>query len=434
MPLATKTVVGLTAAFVVATLSTLLAALFLPGASMGRGDRATAYLVMFVLIFLACGGPVVIWSLVTAFGIGKTKPAEPKQENAPAPPPIRPRTVFTPPPPPPPEPESAAMSAQADNAQVFLIAFAKQCRRKAHATFDLTNDYLAFGVDLFIAGASEPVCESHGVAAEERRGVLAAALNALDMDARKVESFVARLPEYLLADVRYMEMYTAGRDAMTGHIDGDSDSSESLSLALADWSGTARETVDDSLVTLMFTAVDDLEGITARLGDAQAARITRLLNRIVDAQVESHGGKRVKQTSDGTMAAFSSAAQAVGAAIAIQRAAETLRKDEPDTPLNLRIGMNAGAPVVEDEDYFGNVVQCAARLCAGAEINSIDVTGTIRGLCPNFELAAAFIPRGERELKGFDAPVTVFSVDWTEPSPSDSGDEPSAPESTPPTP
>ena len=435
LPLATKTVVGLTAAFAVATLSTLLAALFLPGTSMGRSDRVTAYLVMFMLIFLACGGPVIIWSLVTAFGINKAKPVEPKQDEAPTPPPIRPRKTVPPqPPPPPPDPEPAPISAQADNAQAFLSAFAKQSRRKANAAFDLTNDYLAFGVDLFVAGASEPVCDYHGVSTDERQTVLTDALTALDLDAKKIDSFVARLPEYLLADVRYMEMYTAGRDAMAGHIDGDSNSSDSLSLALADWSGTTHETTADSLVTLMFTAIDDLDGITGRLGDAASARIARMLNQIVEDQVIGHGGKRVKHTSDGTMAAFSSATQAVNAAIAMQRDAEKLRIKEPDMPLNLRIGMNAGAPVVEDEDYFGTVVQCAARLCAGADINGIDVTETICGLCPDLESTARFIPRGERGLKGFDTAVTVYSVDWKEPKSAVSKADPSSPKSAPPTP
>lgn len=417
LPLASKTIFGLTAAFVVATFLTVLAALFLPTDALGRSGRGMAFVVMFVLIFLACGGPVVVWSIVSGISAQGGSPNR-RKTKAPAPPAgeppprIKSRTEYVPEPPPEPEPEPPSVPPEIEKAREFLSSFAKQCRRRANAAFDLKDDYLGFGVDLFVAGAAEPVCDHHAVQAADRAKVIGAVLTNLGVAPQRAESFAARAGEYLIADVRYMEMFTAGRDAMAGYLNGDSNSFDSLSLALADWSGTPGAKADDSVVTLMFTAIDDLDGLTASRGDEIAAQVARVHHRIASRLIDDHGGKRVKQTSDGVMIAFASAVQAVRAAVAMQRAAARHRAEAPAYAFDLKIGMNAGTPVVEDDDYFGNAVQCAARLCHGAGKNTIVVSGLVRNLCAGYDALPEFVAGGELALKGFEAPVAVFTVHW----------------------
>ena len=52
----------------------------------------------------------------------------------------------------------------------------------------------------------------------------------------------------------------------------------------------------------------------------------------------------------------------------------------PDEPIRVRIGLNAGEPVAEDEDLFGTAVQMAARVCAHAEPGQIVAANVVREL------------------------------------------------------
>jgi class 3 adenylate cyclase len=78
--------------------------------------------------------------------------------------------------------------------------------------------------------------------------------------------------------------------------------------------------------------------------------------------------------------------------------------------LRIRIGIDAGEPVVNNGDLFGTTVQLAHRLCAEAEADGVLVSGVVR------ELAGAdgphFVAIGERRLKGFARRVPVYRFEW----------------------
>jgi class 3 adenylate cyclase len=78
----------------------------------------------------------------------------------------------------------------------------------------------------------------------------------------------------------------------------------------------------------------------------------------------------------------------------------------------VRIGLNAGEPVAEDEDLFGTAVQLAARVCAKAEAGRIFASNVVR------ELAAGkgflFSDQGDVALRGFEDPARVYEVRWRE--------------------
>ena len=158
------------------------------------------------------------------------------------------------------------------------------------------------------------------------------------------------------------------------------------------------------LVTILFT---DMEGSTAqtqRLGDAGAQEVLREHNAVIREALKTHGGSEVKHTGDGIMSSFGSARGAVDCAIAIQRA--LVRGDF----VRVRIGLNAGEPVAEEQDLFGTSVQLAARVCSQAEGGQILASNVVR------ELAAGkgflFSDRGEFALKGFEEPVRLYEVRW----------------------
>jgi hypothetical protein len=78
---------------------------------------------------------------------------------------------------------------------------------------------------------------------------------------------------------------------------------------------------------------------------ATLARVRTLRTDLVEPLAATHGGRLLKTTGDGFLAAFASAVQALRCAIAIQ---EQLNA-EPDG-LRLRIGVHQGEVVAEGDD------------------------------------------------------------------------------------
>ncbi len=70
-----------------------------------------------------------------------------------------------------------------------------------------------------------------------------------------------------------------------------------------------------SLQTIMFTDLESSTALTQRVGDEAAQGVLHDHNEAFRAALSAHGGREVKQTGDGIMAAFPSAVRAVEAAL-----------------------------------------------------------------------------------------------------------------------
>jgi class 3 adenylate cyclase len=160
-----------------------------------------------------------------------------------------------------------------------------------------------------------------------------------------------------------------------------------------------------ALVTILFTDVEGSTALTQQLGDVKAREIFREHERITREALAAHSGSEVKTMGDGFMASFGSAAGALGCAIAIQRAFV-------DQPVKVRIGLNAGEPIAEEEDLFGTSVILAARIAAQAQGGEILASNVVRELVAG--RGFLFADRGERALRGFEDPVKVYEVSWRE--------------------
>ncbi len=156
-------------------------------------------------------------------------------------------------------------------------------------------------------------------------------------------------------------------------------------------------------VTILFTDIEGSTALTQRLGDAGAQELLHTHNASVREALAEHGGSEVKHTGDGIMASFPSASGAVECACAIQRALV-------DGKVRVRIGLNAGEPIAEDDDLFGTAVQLASRICDRAEPGQIFTSDVVRQLVAGkgFEFADA----GAATLKGFEQPVALHEVRW----------------------
>jgi len=184
----------------------------------------------------------------------------------------------------------------------------------------------------------------------------------------------------------------------------------------------------EDIHTVLFTDVEGSTALTDRLGDAKARELLREHERIVRQALKAHGGSEVKTLGDGFMASFSSATKALECAIAMQRAFEernaSLRSQgSPSTDsgrteeIRIRIGLNAGEPIAEDDpdgrgDLFGTAVNMAARIAAQASGSEILVADVVRQLVAGKKFL--FADRGETELRGFEDPARVYEVRWRE--------------------
>ena len=172
--------------------------------------------------------------------------------------------------------------------------------------------------------------------------------------------------------------------------------------------------------TILFTDVEGSTALTDRLGDAKGREVLREHERIVRECLAAHGGAEVKTMGDGFMASFASATRALECAVAIQRAFAEWNAGvgaRHASPLQVRIGLNAGEPIAEEDpsgrgDLFGTAVIAAARIAAQAQGGEILVSDVVRQLVAG--KGFLFASRGKTALRCFDDPVEVYEVRWTE--------------------
>ena len=149
------------------------------------------------------------------------------------------------------------------------------------------------------------------------------------------------------------------------------------------------------VVTFLFT---DVEGSTRRW-EADADNMRAALaahDEVLRKAMEAHDGFLFKHTGDGVCAAFASPRSAVDAAVAAQRALE----------LPVRMGLATGEAELRDGDYFGAVLNRAARAMAAGHGGQILLTESTAVLLTGVDL----IDLGPRRLRDVPMPVGVFQV------------------------
>ena len=177
----------------------------------------------------------------------------------------------------------------------------------------------------------------------------------------------------------------------------------------------APATTSPAVHTILFTDVEGSTALTDRLGDSAARELLREHENITREALKAHGGSEVKTMGDGFMASFGSATKALECAVAVQRNMEQGTGNM--SGVRVRIGLNAGEPIAEDDpdgrgDLFGTAVIVAARIAAQAEGGEILVSDVVRQLVAGKNFL--FNDRGEQALKGFEEPIRVWGVRWSE--------------------
>jgi Adenylate and Guanylate cyclase catalytic domain/NB-ARC domain len=149
------------------------------------------------------------------------------------------------------------------------------------------------------------------------------------------------------------------------------------------------------VVTFLFT---DVEGSTRRWeADADGMRAALAAHdKALRTAIEAYDGFLFSHTGDGFVAAFASPMSAVNAAIDAQR----------ELQLPVRMGLATGEAELRDGDYFGTVLNRAARVMAAGHGGQILLAESTAGLVSGVDL----LDLGPRRLRDVPTPVGVFQV------------------------
>jgi TolB-like protein/class 3 adenylate cyclase len=151
--------------------------------------------------------------------------------------------------------------------------------------------------------------------------------------------------------------------------------------------------------------------------EATHAKFTVLLEGSIAPAISEHGGRIVKNTGDGLLAEFSSAVEAVRAAVQFQAHIKELTiADEEDRRIAFRVGINVGDVIVEPHDVFGDGVNIAARLESIAEPGSICISSSAYDYIQG-KVGVEFADLGEQDLKNIARPVRAYAMVRDGPSP-----------------
>jgi class 3 adenylate cyclase len=212
--------------------------------------------------------------------------------------------------------------------------------------------------------------------------------------ARTILSLVPNAQLFRLEEVSSRYKDGPGRRAVEAFL-SDGDSTNARPPDATSRSGTA---------IILFADIVDSTALTERLGDAAFREKARALDGALREVIGNAGGTTVegKLLGDGVLAVFTSAREAITAALACGKAGT-------DGGLPLHLGIHAGDVIREGDNVFGGAVNIAARIAGESAAGEVLVSETVRSLART-SAGVSFEDAGEQSLKGVGEAVRVWAV------------------------
>jgi adenylate cyclase len=172
----------------------------------------------------------------------------------------------------------------------------------------------------------------------------------------------------------------------------------------------SQERVQRRLQAILFADVVGYSRLTGQDEVGTWRRLQRVLRDVVAPHVEAHAGRVVRIKGDGILVAFASAVEAVSSAVALQQAMARRNATLADARrIVLRIGINLGDIITNNDDVQGDGVNIAARLEPLAEPGGICISATVHEHV-RAKLAYPFENGGEQTLKNIVDPIRIYSL------------------------
>lgn len=310
------------------------------------------------------------------------------------------------------EQDGNTLSPHGEKQKKYMMGFIDKALTAIGKDHKSMSNFDKFGVSLFLAGACETLGQKHELSDNEVAKIMADSVQTMGFKRSHAKTFAEKYDEYLVQDPTYMQMFQAGRNSLATYLTDEGRIEQNMVSVMAEWNKPKAKEAEAGPITVLFTDIAGSTAMTQNLGDAGAQQVVRAHNRVVREALTMWNGKEVKHTGDGIMASFVKTSDSLDAAMQMQREATEYTEQNPDKPLHLKIGINAGEPISEDNDLFGSTVQMSARIVDKAQAEEIFVSEIVRGICAG--KTYKFVNRGTYPMKGFDTDPVLYEVVWRE--------------------
>lgn len=165
-----------------------------------------------------------------------------------------------------------------------------------------------------------------------------------------------------------------------------------------------------SVRTFLIADIRGYSRYTEEHGDEAAARLATKFVDLVGEGVEAHGGTLVEVRGDEALAVFTSARQAIRAAVDLQARFGEETEANSELPLKVGIGIDSGEAVqLEDGGFRGAALNVAARLCGRAHGGAVIVSAATSRLAGHLG-GLQYSDRGKVHLKNIPEPIHILQV------------------------
>ncbi|MCX6897244.1 MAG: SUMF1/EgtB/PvdO family nonheme iron enzyme [Verrucomicrobia bacterium] len=162
-------------------------------------------------------------------------------------------------------------------------------------------------------------------------------------------------------------------------------------------------------ITFLFTDIEGSSQLWEQHPEAMALALERH-NQLLRRAVESHGGFVFKTVGDAFCVAFTSAPNAMAAALAGQRALSAEPWGETG-PLRVRMGLHTGVAEARDGDYFGPTLNRVARVLSAGHGGQILLSQAAEQLVRDHLAEGVSLgDLGERSLKNLARSERIFQI------------------------
>jgi predicted ATPase/class 3 adenylate cyclase len=172
----------------------------------------------------------------------------------------------------------------------------------------------------------------------------------------------------------------------------------------------APASVAKGLCTFLFTDIVGSTRLWERAPQAARQAVARHYE-LIERAVRSEDGAIFKTVGDACCCVFAHAAQAVRAAIAVQRAFSNEPWPHAAGTLQVRIGIHTGEAIADGGDYFGPTLNRVARLVSSAHGGQIVLSwSSAEAVGDALEAECAMVDLGTHRFKDLAEPQHVYQI------------------------
>ena len=167
---------------------------------------------------------------------------------------------------------------------------------------------------------------------------------------------------------------------------------------------------DAEHVTVLFTDMVGSTALAAGMSPVEADGLRRKHFSLLRQAIAATGASEVKNLGDGLMVVSPLASAGLECAVFMQQAVDAHNRSASPA-VGLRVGVSCGEVTREGDDYFGDAVVEAARLCSRAHSGQV-LVATLARAAAGRRSTHTLVALGELELKGLPDPIEVYDLAW----------------------